>query len=129
MVYLRALRRTPLAGAHGRSMMAAELSLARRLGESLPADQISVDPKVLQNNSQDYYWFSNVLEEDLGGRVAEVVAWPADERQLADILAIAYDLRAPVTVRGGGTGNYGQCVPLGGGLVVNMGRLTHVLEL
>src|SRR5581483_3853272 len=111
------------------SMGSLDSPLGRRLAEVLPPDQISVDPKVLQSNSQDYAWFSNVLDETLDGYCAEMVAWPADEAQLAGVLAAAYETRTPVTVRGGGTGNYGQCVPLMGGLVVNMGRLNRVLEI
>lgn len=106
-----------------------DITLERRLRECLPADRITTDPKLLRNNSQDYAWFSNVLEEDLRGYVAEVVAWPATERELADVLAAAYSLRAPVTVRGGGTGNYGQSVPLHGGVVVNMECLNAILVL
>src|SRR5581483_11931604 len=111
------------------SMGSLDSPLGRRLAEVLPPDQISVDPKVLQSNSQDYAWFSNVLDETLDGYCAEMVAWPSDEAQLAGVLAAAYETRTPVTIRGGGTGNYGQCVPLMGGLVVNMGRLNRVLEI
>jgi FAD/FMN-containing dehydrogenase len=77
----------------------------------------------------DYAWFSNLLEETLAGCCAEVVAWPQDDAELAGVLAAAYDARVPVTIRGGGTGNYGQCVPLLGGLVVNMSRMNRVLEV
>lgn len=109
--------------------MVSDAQLLQRLGECLPPEQISTDPKTLQINSQDYAWFSNVLEEDLDGRTAEVVAWPADLQQLADTLAVAHTLRTPITIRGGGTGNYGQCVPMRGGLVVNMGRLNSIDNL
>lgn len=103
--------------------------LLRRLGEVLPRESVSVDPKALENNSRDYAWFSNVLEEELDQYRAEVVAWPRDERQLADVLAAGYACHVPITVRGGGTGNYGQCVPIAGGLVLNTGRMNRVLEL
>jgi FAD/FMN-containing dehydrogenase len=106
-----------------------DITLERRLHECLPADRITTDPKLLKNNSTDYAWFSNVLEEDLNGCTAQVVAWPATEDELAGVLAAAYDVRAPVTIRGGGTGNYGQCVPLRGGLVVNTERLNAILTL
>lgn len=101
----------------------------KRLGEILPTDQVSVDPRALQSNSEDYYWYSNVLDEDLAGYRAEVVAWPLDTQQLAGILAAAYQERVPVTIRGGGTGNYGQCVPLHGGLVLNLSRMNAILDL
>lgn len=110
-------------------MITETAALARRLAEVLPADRIGTDRRIVQSNSQDYAWFSNILEEDLGGCCADVVAWPVDERELADVLAASYETRTPVTVRGGGTGNYGQCVPLRGGLVVNMGRMARVVEL
>ncbi|HVC80290.1 MAG TPA: FAD-binding oxidoreductase [Chloroflexota bacterium] len=100
-----------------------------RLAEILPEDRVSVDPRTRQSNSEDYAWFSNVLEEDLGGCRADVVAWPTTAAELADVLAAAHGTRTPVTARGGGTGNYGQCVPVRGGLVVNLTRMNRVLEL
>lgn len=103
--------------------------LRARLAEVLPAERIAVEPGILQSNSQDYAWFSNVLEEELGGCCADVVAWPLSGDELADVLAAAYHTRIPVTVRGGGTGNYGQCVPLRGGLVVNLSKMNRVLDV
>jgi FAD/FMN-containing dehydrogenase len=90
---------------------------------------MSIDPRVRMSNSQDYAWFSNVLEEDLGGCRAEIIAWPQGNDELAAILAAAYAEDVPVTIRGGGTGNYGQCVPLRGGLIVNLGRMNRVLDV
>jgi FAD/FMN-containing dehydrogenase len=110
-------------------MVVSVSQLERRLAEILPAERISTEPRVLQSNSEDYAWFSNLLDEALADCRAEVVAWPEDEAELAGVLAAAYETRTPVTIRGGGTGNYGQCVPLLGGLVVNMGRMSRVLEL
>ena len=110
-------------------MVVDSSQLQRRLAEVLPADQISSDPRTLQSNSEDYAWFSNLLEESLAGCRAEVVAWPSDDDELAGVLAAAYETRTPVTIRGGGTGNYGQCVPLLGGMVVNTSRMNRVLEI
>jgi len=110
-------------------VVAQGLRLQRCLEEALPAAQVSLAPDVLRKESEDYAWFSNVLAETLAGYCADAVVWPADDGQLAAVLAIAHDLRVPVTIRGGGTGNYGQCVPLAGGLVVDTGRLNQVLDI
>jgi FAD/FMN-containing dehydrogenase len=109
--------------------MSTITQLAERLQQVMPAEQVSLHPQVLRTNSQDYAWFSNVLEEELKGAVAEIVVWPTNVDQLRATLASAYTLQVPVTVRGGGTGNYGQCVPLRGGLVVAMERLTGILSI
>ena len=122
-------RRRPRRAVRTSIIVTSTSQLQQRLREVLSADQISSDPRVLQNNSEDYAWFSNVLEEALAGCCADVVAWPADEAQLAGVLATAYDTRTPVTIRGSGTGNYGQCVPLHGGLVVNKSRMDNILDL
>jgi FAD/FMN-containing dehydrogenase len=113
----------------GRLPNLSTATLARLLGDVLPPDQISIDPRVRLSNSQDYAWFSNVLEADLGGCCADLVAWPRAIEELAGTLAAAYETGVPVTVRGGGTGNYGQCVPLRGGLIMNLSRMNHVLEV
>ena len=86
-------------------------TLLTGLAEVLPAQQISTDTRTLQSNSQDYAWFSNVLEEELGGCCADVVVWPANEGQLADVLAVAHAAKIPITVRGGGTGNTASAFP------------------
>jgi FAD/FMN-containing dehydrogenase len=52
--------------------------------------------------------------------IADVVVAPATVDDLAGVLAIAHHHGAAVTVRGKGTGNYGQSIPLAQGIVVDM---------
>ena len=45
------------------------------------------------------------------------------------MLAVAFRNNLPVTVRGGATGNYGQCIPLCGGLVVDIIGLDRIAAI
>jgi FAD/FMN-containing dehydrogenase len=54
---------------------------------------------------------------------------PSSQEQIASVAAAAARHRLPVTVRGGGTGNYGQSVPLKGGIVLDMIRFDKVIAL
>jgi FAD/FMN-containing dehydrogenase len=76
--------------------------------------------------SKDYYYFSPILQGQLANRVADLVVRPSCE---ADVLAAAkifVAARVPVTVRGAGTGNYGQCIPLAGGVVLDLSKMNAV---
>jgi len=65
---------------------------------------------------------------NLRGR-ADAVALPADAQQVAQTVLWCYDHDVPVVPRGGGTGFTGGAVPLGGGVVVSLERLTKVRHL
>jgi FAD/FMN-containing dehydrogenase len=70
--------------------------------------------------SQDFSWFSPVLKRQLEGKRAEAVARPRNEDEIKRLVGACAKLRVPITLRGTGTGNYGQSVPLHGGVVMDM---------
>ncbi len=45
------------------------------------------------------------------------------------MLAYCYEHEIPVTARGSGTGNYGQAVPLHGGVVLDLQRMDQIEEI
>jgi FAD/FMN-containing dehydrogenase len=80
----------------------------------------------LRRKSRDYFWFSPVLSARLDGVVADLIATPRDEAELLTLARYSLAHGLPLTARGGGTGNYGQAMPLHGGIVVDMTLLNGV---
>jgi FAD/FMN-containing dehydrogenase len=80
--------------------------------------EATTDIADLKRNSRDYYWYSPILADLLKNKVADVVVTPRDESEVVRVAAACAKHRIPLTVRGGATGNYGQCVPLEGGVVL-----------
>ena len=84
----------------------------------------SVEPSMLRRKSRDYFWYSQALAQDLAGKQADVIVTPRDEADVIRVAAACARRRVPLTPRGGGTGNYGQAVPLHGGVVLDMSEMT-----
>lgn len=87
------------------------------------------NPKLVQTKSRDFYWYSPLLREKLEGVCASAIVSPRTEAEVRTVLAACWTLDLPVTPRGGGTGNYGQCMPLAGGIVLDMTRLNRVGQI
>ena len=87
------------------------------------------DPRQRRQLSKDFYWYSPILNEQLGACMADLVVKASTEADVLQVAAVAARHRVPLTVRGGGTGNYGQCVPLVGGLVLDTTEMMRVLDL
>ena len=75
---------------------------------------------VLLAKSRDFFWYSPILKLQLADCVGEVVVTPRSEADVVTVARLCVAARLPLTVRGGGTGNYGQAVPLHGGVVLDM---------
>jgi len=86
------------------------------------------DAPSLRMNSRDFFWFSPVLKPDLEDKHAELIVLPRDKDEVRRVASACARHRVPLTIRGGGTGNYGQAVPLEGGVVMNLTRLNRVVS-
>jgi FAD/FMN-containing dehydrogenase len=78
------------------------------------------DEKLVRQKSRDFFWYSPVLNRQLRDLSAQAVLMPRDETDVIRIAAACYRHKVPITPRGGGTGNYGQAVPLHGGVILDM---------
>ncbi|MGG5808008.1 FAD-binding oxidoreductase [Falsiroseomonas sp. CW058] len=99
------------------------------LAAALDGIETSADRALLRLKSRDFYWYSPILKKQLDGKSAELIARPKDEAEVLRILGACRAARVPVTVRGGGTGNYGQCVPLQGGVLLDMTAMAAPLSI
>ena len=80
----------------------------------------------LKRRSRDFFWYSPILNEQLKDKLADVVVTPSDESEVIRVAAACAKHRIPLTVRGGATGNYGQCVPIEGGVVLDMAAMNAI---
>ncbi len=96
---------------------------------ALDGIETSTDRALLRLKSRDFYWYSPILKAQIDGKAADLIARPRDEAEVLRILGACRTARVPVTVRGGGTGNYGQCVPLEGGVVLDMTAMSAPITI
>lgn len=101
-------------------------ALAAELGASPLSLTPILAPAELARLSADFHDYSPVLEPLLNGRRAQLAVKVARVEQVQAVAGACARHRVPLTVRGAGTGNYGQCVPLAGGLVLDMGGLNRL---
>ncbi len=94
--------------------------------QAVPGVKLLDDPVTLKRRSRDYYWFSPIAKAALDGKQADLIAVPHSVDEVTAIASAAARLRIPVTVRGLGTGTYGQAVPLYGGVVLDFSEMTAI---
>src|SRR3569623_2043769 len=86
-------------------------------------------PRLVQQKSRDHYWYSPILKAQLDHVTADLVVAPRTQEDVKTILRAAFKHKVPVTPRGAGTGNYGQAMPLSGGVILDLSSLTHVIRI
>ncbi|MGB7265657.1 MAG: FAD-binding oxidoreductase, partial [Terracidiphilus sp.] len=91
--------------------------------------RVFTDPAVLNRLSHDFYWYSPVLRPLLAGKTGDVAVQTANAEEVMAVLRFAGERAVPLTVRGAGTGNYGQCVPLEGGIVLDISLMDKLDEI
>jgi FAD/FMN-containing dehydrogenase len=91
--------------------------------------EIDDNPVSVRAKSRDFFWYSPALKARLDHVTADFVVAPKNEAEVIEVLRVAYAHDVPVTTRGAGTGNYGQAMPLAGGIVLHMKHLNAVVAV
>lgn len=94
--------------------------------ESLGDIEVIRDRALVEKLSKDYYYFSPILKPQLADKSAALVVRPTSEAEVMTVAKACVAARVPLTVRGAGTGNYGQCIPLAGGIILDLSRMAQV---
>ncbi|WLS77448.1 FAD-binding oxidoreductase [Erwinia pyri] len=96
---------------------------------ALPDAEWTLQAPKVKRLSRDFHWFSPVLKQQLENKQADAVVRPRDEQELSLLVRACVQHNLPLILRGGATGNYGQLVPLQGGILVDMTAFNQVCEV
>jgi FAD/FMN-containing dehydrogenase len=91
--------------------------------------RVLTQPQTVQRLSRDFYWYSPILKKLLDDKTAEAVVQPISTEEVVAILKTCFERKIPVTARGAGTGNYGQAIPLEGGLVLDLALMDTIHQI
>lgn len=104
---------------------ALKAELIDLLGESKVRD----DETSLDRASTDGSHLSPVIRSQFPLGRAQLVAYPTSPEEIAATVGAAVRHGVPITPRGLGTANYGQTLPMAGGLVLDMSRARSIIEI
>jgi FAD/FMN-containing dehydrogenase len=108
------------------TLTAANLAALR---EDIAGIDMADDAATVRLKSRDFFWFSPILKPLLDEKRAELVVMPKTKAEVVQVAAACARRRVPLTVRGGGTGNYGQAVPLADGVLLDLTGLDRVVRV
>jgi len=97
-----------------------------KLKAALGDIKVEDNPAIVKQKSRDFYWYSPILKRQLEHVTADLVVSPRNEAEVIHVLKTCYAENVPVTPRGAGTGNYGQAMPLSGGVVLSLAEMKTV---
>ncbi len=100
-----------------------------RLKTELAGLRIEDNPAIVKQKSRDFFWYSPVLKRQLDHVTADIVVSPRNEAEVVRVLETCHRLAVPVAARGSGTGNYGQAMPLSGGVVLSLADMKEVKSI
>ena len=102
------------------------MSALAKLKADLSGLKFEDNPALVKQKSRDFFWYSPILKGQLDHITAECVVNATDEDEVRRVISACYKHDVALTVRGAGTGNYGQAMPLSGGLVLDVSAINDI---
>ncbi|MEM8832382.1 MAG: FAD-binding oxidoreductase [Cyanobacteria bacterium P01_G01_bin.19] len=99
------------------------------IAQELSGMETTTNSDRLAKLSLDYYHFSPILTQQLQDKRGELAVFPTTEAEVLQVAKTCVKHKIPLTVRGAGTGNYGQCIPLAGGIILDMSKMNQIISL
>ncbi|GAB2876608.1 FAD-binding oxidoreductase [Microbulbifer echini] len=99
------------------------------LKANLEGIKVEDNPRIVRRKSRDCFWFSPVLKEQLDGVTGDLLVSPKNVAEIIRVHKACYAADIPVTARGAGTGNYGQAMPLFGGVILDLSEMAAVKDI
>jgi D-lactate dehydrogenase (cytochrome) len=93
----------------------------RRIKDIVGSERMSTGESVLHLHRRD--------ESFHKGREPEVVVWPINAAEISKVLDLANERSIPVTAWGAGSSLEGNPIPVERGIVLDLQRMNHILEL
>ena len=122
---LAAQSQAPIVATAAKATVAAMASMLSELDDLKPV----TDVQEVDRLSKDFAWFSPILVPQLADKHADAVFSPTTVDEIRRIVIACVKHRVPLSVRGGGTGNYGQLTPLEGGVIISLLRFNKVVSI
>ena len=94
--------------------------------EALGAINVKQDSRSVDKLSKDYYWYSPLLKAELEEKKADFAVKVDSLDMLKSAVKLSFKHGLPISIRGGGTGNYGQMIPLYGGVLLDLSRMDKI---
>ena len=99
------------------------------IADELKGIETISDRHQLTKLSLDYYHFSPILQSQLQDKRGNLAVFPLNEAEVIKVAQVCVKHKIPLTVRGAGTGNYGQCIPLEGGIILDITKMNKIRSL
>ncbi|WP_150462190.1 FAD-binding oxidoreductase [Nesterenkonia ebinurensis] len=108
------------------TVTSSDTQVIDELTSILGLDKVAIDEGTRSRASVDEATMSPILAANLPNTIADAVVYPEEMQDVLDIVNLAVQAHTPLTPRGKGTGNYGQAVPLSGGIVIDFTRMRKI---